>query len=795
MKYIGERLAGRTNRKLAAGRGRFVADIHRDGMHHASFVRSPYAAARIRSIDARAAEAMSGVVAVVTGEEVAAKMNPIAEAYDTAAVGAKHVDWYALAPRTVHYVGEPVAVVVAADKYTAAAAAEAVEVEYQDLPVVSDPEDAMQPDAPVIEPAWGDNILITRDFQSGDVDAAFAAAEATLSGSVRQHRYTGTPIEPRAYLADYDAFEGKLTMWASTQNPHPLRVFLAATLGIKESQIRVIQPDVGGAFGLKVPTFQEEAAIAYLALKLGRPVKWVAERSEDFLTGGHARETRLSYEVAYQKDGTVTGLRARVIADVGAPSALCGWGMSFVTAFCIPTVYKIPNNRVQLFSVVTNKCPWNGYRGYGKEAASFLMERVMDGVARATGLDRAEVRLRNFVPPADFPYPQVSGAILDSGDYPKALRRVLENIGYEGFRAEQDAARRDGRYLGIGLAYELTPEGCSMPRSTLLGGFDGATVRVNPSGQITVLTGVTSPGSGNETGIAQIVADSLGADIVDIEVVQGDTDRCPYGLGNYSSRSVIIGGSAARLAAIEIREKMEKIAANMLEVSVSEIQVEDSQFSPRGAPVRSVSFRDVATTVYTDSHGKDALPFEPGLEATRYYRIENVYHQPEVQGRFSSYPTWPNAAAACIVEVDAETGVFKILRYCVVHDCGTVINPLLVDGQLHGGIAQGIGGAVFENLVYDEGGQLLTTTFMDYTCPTAVDLPSFEVDHQETLSPFTPLGAKGAGESGVASPLASLPSAIEDAFRDIGVRITELPLSPDRVWRAIQEGRARTRPQ
>ena len=328
-----------------------------------------------------------------------------------------------------------------------------------------------------------------------------------------------------------------------------------------------------------------------------------------------------------------------------------------------------------------------------------------------------------------------------------------------------------------------------MPRSTLLGGYDGATIRVNPSGQVTVLTGVTSPGSGNETGIAQIVADELGADFNDIEVVQGDTDLCPYGLGNYSSRSVIIGGSAARLASIEIREKMEQVAASMLEVPVSEVEVQEGRFSPRGAPVRSITFREVAETVYTDSHGKDALPFEPGLESTRYYRIDNVYHQPEIQGRFSAYPTWPNSVAACVVDVDPDTGSFKILRYCVVHDCGKVINPLLVEAQMHGGLAQGLGGAIFEHLVYDSSGQLLTTTFMDYTCPTAVDLPKFDIESQETLSPFTPLGAKGVGESGVGTPLNALTSAIEDAFQDLGVRITELPLTPNQVWQAIQNGR------
>ena len=496
---------------------------------------------------------------------------------------------------------------------------------------------------------------------------------------------------------------------------------------------------------------------------------------------------RLSYDVAFQKDGRITGFRAKVVADVGAPSALCGWGMSFVCAYSIPGCYKIENARVQLFSVVTNKCPWNAYRGYGKETASYLMDRVLDDVAGKTGRDRAEVRLKNFIPPDEFPYTQVSGANLDSGNYPGALKRVLEMIGYEGFPKRQEEARRDGRYIGLGLGQELTPEGCSMPRSTLLGGYDGATVRVNPSGQVTILTGVTSPGNGNETAIAQIAADSLGVAFDQVKVIQGDTDICPYGLGNYSSRSIIMGGSAVQIAAHDIREKMLKVAAKMLEVSADEVDVEESRFSAKGAPARYVPFREVASTVYRDCHGVAALDVEPGLEATRYFQHGNVYHQPETQGRFSAYPSWPNQAMAMIVEIDAETGRFKILKYCAVHDSGRVINPLLAEANLHGGFLQGIGGAAHEHLVYDDDGQLLTTTFMDYTCPTAVEVPLFEVEHQETLSPFTPLGTKGVGESGVAGALSGLCSAIENALPHLDLRLTDLPLSPNAVWNAIQE--------
>ncbi|HTY57126.1 MAG TPA: xanthine dehydrogenase family protein molybdopterin-binding subunit [Candidatus Binataceae bacterium] len=791
MKYIGEEILGLPNRQLAAGKGQFVGDVQLDGMLYMAVVRSPYAHARIRGINTKPAEEVPGVQYVMTGKEAFERMNSITESYDTAAMGAKSVKWYALCPERVRFVGEAVAAVVAEDKYNARKAADLIEVDYEELPVAHDPEEAMKPGAPLVEPDWGDNIMVTRDFLRGDPDKAFAEADGTISGVVKAQRYTGAAIEPRGYVADYDPFKDMLTFWASTQNPHPMRVFLAETLGIPETSIRVIQPNVGGGFGLKIPTFQEEPLLAYLARKLARPIKWIEERTENFLVGGHAREERLYYEAAYTKDGRVTGLRAKVIADVGAPSALVGWGMSFVTAYCIPTVYKIENCRVQLFTVVTNKCPWNAYRGYGKEAASFLMDRVMDGVAQATGIDRAEVRLKNFIQPDEFPFPQVSGAMIDSGNYQATLSRVLEMIDYKSFPKMQEEARKQGRFIGLGIGQELTPEGCSMPRSTMLSGYDGCTVRVNPSGQVTVLTGVTSPGSGNETGIAQIVADTLGADIKTIKVLQGDTDTCPYGLGNYSSRSIIMGGAAAQVSATEIREKMFKVASKMLEVAPADLDSEDGKISVKGAPTRFVLFKDVASTVYRDCYGKYACDVEPGLEATRYFRHPNVYHQPEIQGRFSAYPSWPNGVAACIAEVDPETGFIKIIRYCAVHDAGRIVNPLMAQANLHGGIVQGFGGAMYENLVYDEAGQLKTATFMDYTIPTAADVPSLDVEHMETLSPFNPLGCKGVGESGVTGPLGALCSAVENALPHLKLNFNETPLTPNRVWQEIQRAQQR----
>lgn len=789
MKYVGQSLTALTNSQLVAGKGTFVDDIQLPGMTYMAVLRSQYAHARIRSIDTASAKRFPGVLYVATGQEIKENMNPITEAYDTRAMGAKGVKWYSLCPERVRFVGEAVAAVVAEEKHTAYEALNLIDVDYEVLRAVTDPEEAMKPGAPLVEPEWGDNILVTRDFCVGDPDKAFRETDGTVSGVIQSNRITGTPIEPRGCVANYDPYKDLLTFWDSTQNPHPLRVYLAETLRIPENTIRVIQPHIGGGFGLKQPTFQEEPLVAYLSRKLCRPVKWIEERTENLQVGGHSRDTRFYYEAAFKKDGTVTGIKLKVIADVGAPSALCGWGMSFVTWYTLPTVYRIPNVRMQLFSVVTNKCPWNAYRGYGKDAATFLMERVMDHVAKATRLDRVEVRFKNFVQPHEFPYPQASGAVLDSGNYPAELKRVLKMIDYENFPKLQEKERKRGRYLGLGIGMELTPEGCSMPGSVMLCGYDGSSVRVSPNGEVTVLTGVTSPGSGNETAMAQIAADTLGCDIKRVKVIQGDTDTCPWGLGNYSSRSVIMGGSAVQVAATEIRQKMFKIAASMLEAAPEDIEAEEGKIYVKGAPHRFVRFEEVASQAYRHTHGKYMEGIEPALEATRYFRIENVYHQPEKQGRFSSYPTWPNGAVACIIEVDPETGFVKILRYCLVHDAGRIVNPLLADANLHGGITQGIGGAMYERIAYDEAGQPQTITFMDYTIPTAVEVPSYEIEHQETPSPFTPLGTKGVGESGVGGALNALCSAIEDALPELNLHITELPLMPHRVWHSIQEAK------
>jgi aerobic carbon-monoxide dehydrogenase large subunit len=782
---VGQPYPGLNNRRLARGRGTFVADVAVDDTLHMAILRSPHAHAEIRSIDASAARAHPAVVDVVDGREIAAHTRPIPEGWDTAAVGAKHVDWYALAPDRVRFAGEAVAAVVARTRNDAFEALRLIDVDYEPLPVVSDARVALAEGAPLVEPGWGNNVLVTRETGFGDVATGKVGAAGKVTGSLKLHRTSGTPMEPRGLLASYDEDEDLLTLWDSTQNPHPLRVYLAQTLGVPESKIRVIQPNVGGAFGMKQPTFQEEPLICYLTAKLGRPVRWIEERAENLMVTGHARDMEIDYEAHYDADGTVRALQVDIIADVGAPTALVGWGMAFSASGLLPGAYRIENVRVTLIAAVTNKCPWNSYRGFGKDAANWWMERILDDIARRTGLDRAEIRLRNFIRASEFPFARPGGGIVDSGDYAGSLTKALEMVGAAGFHDEQRAARAQGRLIGLGFGHELSPEGCGMPGSVMISGYDGATVRMGPTGEVTVLSGVTSPGSGNETGLAQIAAGELGCSVADVRVIQGDTRLCPWGLGNYSSRSIILGGSAVQLAAGDLRDKLLSVAAHMLEASPEDLTLADGVASVRGAPARSVSLRELAMEIHTNPFGEHAGDVEPGLEATRFFRAPNIYHQPERDGRFSAYPTWPSASVACVVEVDQDTGLVTLLRYCIVDDSGTVVNPLLVEANLHGATGQAVGATMFEQISYDDSGQLITASLMDYTIPTAVEMPLIEIGHQHSPSPFTPLGTKGAGESAIGAAWNAITSAVEDALSDWSVTLTELPLVPSRLWHAM----------
>jgi aerobic carbon-monoxide dehydrogenase large subunit len=797
MKYVGQSIPGQNNKRHVSGKGQFAGDIQLPRQTWLALTRSPYAHARITSIDTSEAEAVAGVIAIVLGDELEHATPSTGIMRDPGGpgtqgdAGPRDLRTYALAIDEVLYSGHPVAAVIAEDRYTAQKAAELIDVEYDELPVVTDARTALKPEADLALPGWDNNLIYHQTFNKGDAESALGTSTHRIKDTVKVHRHLPLPLEPRAFVADFDVKTERLTLWASTQMPHVTRTLLSYRVGLQSEQVKVIQPDVGGGFGTKSPGSDEEFLCAFLSKRLGRPVKWVEERTEYFMVCGHARQTEFDFDVGFDDNGKITGLTVDVITDVGIPQG--AWVQSFVTAFVLPGVYQADDCRVDLSVAATNKCKWGGYRGFGKEVASFMMERVMDRIADHTALDRIAVRERNLIQPEQFPYSQVSGALLDSGDYPGALEKLREIMDLDGFKVEQAAARKEGRYLGFGLAFELTPEGCSMPKNDVLQGWDGSTVRIDPLARVTVLTGVTSPGSGNETGIAQIVADTLGMPMDAISVVQGDTDRCPYGLGNFSSRSTMIGGSAAMLAAQDLREKILIVAGNVLQKKKEDLDISEGVVSAADGSGGSISVFEVSQIIHKDAFGAEAEEIEPGLESTRYYKIGNVFHQPETQGRFSTYPTWPYMVAAAVVEVDPQSGFVKVLKYRGVHDCGTVINPMLVEANGHGALAQSIGGTLFEELKYDENGQLLTTTLMDYTIPTAVEMPpEVNLRHHVTPSPATPLGTKGAGESGVAAPMGAIASAIESALPELNLELMELPFKPERIWSEIEKAKAAT---
>lgn len=783
MRYIGRDVKKMDGPALLRGSAKFVDDIKLPGMSYLGFTRSPLAHALIKRVDTARASRMRGVLSVLTGEDVKRIMKPYPPFFKDFP-GLRYAECYPLAIDRVRFAGEPVVAVVAEDRYTLDDALEAIEVEYEELPVLTEPEEAMKPGSPLIYPEWGDNVMFRFVVRGGDVEAAFRKADIVLSEKLDIHRYTGTPIETRGYLAEYDAASGCLTLWASTQQPHPLRTMLADALGLPEMRIRVIQPHVGGGFGLKTPLYPEEALVCLLAMRIGRPVKWVETRREHLLGTGHARQQRHYVEVAVRRDGVVLGLRDKMIVDLGVFYPTHGQMQMYVTAKHIVGPYAIKNVLVEAYGVATNKTYYYAYRGFGKEAANFVYERVMDLVARELALDRAEVRLRNFIGPEEFPYKSPTGAVYDSGDYHAVLKKALDLVERQGFSRRREESRKRGRLTGLGFSFVLEPCGASVPDSYTQG-YDAATVRVDPSGKVTVLTGITSPGTGNETAVAQVVADELGVRLEDVAVIQGDTSICPYGLGNFSSRAAIVGVSSALLAARAVKEKILRIAAGILEASADDLEVEDGYIHVRGVSGRGIHLSELARFVYKNIYLVRGE--EPGLEATRYFLTPNVYHTPDEEGRINTYPLYPYAANVALVEVDPETYEVRLLGYLVVHDCGTLINPGFVDGQVVGGVAQGIGGALLEELVYDARGQLLTSSFMDYLIPSSMEIPEITVHHHETPSPFTPLGSKGCGEGGAEGVSAAIASAIEDALSGYGIRIRATPLTPDKIWRLLRE--------
>lgn len=784
--YVGSKVRTLDGDAFVSGKARYTADFDFPGQLHAHIVRSSHASATIKRVDLSGALKVAGVVHALDGKEAAEQLDPIPHYLDPAVFGGRTTDIYCLAIDEVRHYGQPVAVVIATDKRTARYAASRVQVDYERREPVLSSADALKEDAPKVVSDWDDNMIMQVPFGGGDVDKAFAEADKIIKTTVRIHRQSTQPIETRVYNAVWDGHEKSITLYATAQNPHPLRYVLAKTLRMPENRVRVIAPAIGGAFGLKMHGHPEEALTCLLAKLTGRPVKWVEDREECLLVGG--REQEHDTELALRKDGRILAFRDRAQANTGAPSACPGWGMAFLTGLTMPGPYDVPNLDVLMSIVVSNKPPWNASRGYGKEATALVLELSIEKAARELGIDPAEMRYRNFIPSDAFPKKSPTGMIYDSGDYEGVVRKTLELLGYKEWRAKQSTLRDSGRYLGIGLAYELTPEGGALP-GTMVAGYDSSTVKVDPSGYVTIITGVTNPGSGNPTGIAQIVADELGVELETVRVIQGDTDTCPYGFGNYSGRSTIVGGGAAALAAGDVKEKVIKVAAGLLEAPEDSITIERGVVTTTGRPEATLPFADVCYAAYTRAYDVAAC-IEPPLEATRTFRPGLISHIPDEEGKINPYPSYSNAAYAVVCEVDVETGKVTLLSCAVTHDCGKVINPVLVEGQACGAIAFGIGGMLGEQIIFNENGGQATNDFVNYVMPRAADVPDIATAHHDSPNPVTLMGMKGAGEAGVGGSAAAVVNAVNDALAPFGVEINDLPVSAPRVWAALRQARS-----
>ncbi|MBI4271210.1 MAG: xanthine dehydrogenase family protein molybdopterin-binding subunit [Candidatus Rokubacteria bacterium] len=768
-KYFGAAVRRREDPRFLRGEARYVDDVTLPGMLHAAFLRSPHAHARIAAIRTGAARALPGVTAVFTFADLERWMKPLPlfGAVPPGLAAAIHFDLrqaaqYALCRERAVYVGEIVAMVVASSAARAEDAVGAIQVDWEPLPAVVDMVTAAEPGGPLIHPAWGTNVGIGFSHTIGDVDRAFAEADVVVSETFRIQRYVGMPVECRGVVAQWDRRDGTLTTWNSTQVSHFVQQGLTTALGLPPHKIRVIAPDLGGGFGTKASGYAEDALIPIAAVALGRPVKWIEDRCEHMSGAAHARHQVHAIALAARRDGTLLGLRDRIWLDLGAYNV---WGivLPYNTVAHLIGPHRIRNMRVDVQAVVTNKTPNAPYRGAGRPETVFAMDRAMDRLARELRLDPAELRRRNYIRadelPYDFgmPYRDGNPLVYDTGDFPAALEAALAAAGYDAFRREQAALRARGIHRGIGISGYV--------EGTAIGPYEGATVKLDLAGRVVVATGAVSSGQGHETSFAQIAADALGVPLDWVTVIGGDTATVPFGVGTFASRSAVAAGNSIADACHEVRRKLVRAAASLLEAAPEDVQIEDGRVSVRGSPGSSVDLARVVQASIPTFARPGVAP--PDFEASAYHHVPTV--------------TYASAVHVAHVEVDIGTGGVRLLRYVVAHDCGKVINPVIVEGQVHGGVAQGIGGALFEDMAYDETGQLLTGSLMDYAVPRADDLPMIETVHLEFPSPRNPLGVKGLGEGGAISPPAAIANAIEDALAPFGVTITETPVTPARI--------------
>ena len=772
-RFVGAEVRRKEDPRLITGSSTYVDDLKVPGMGVVALVRSPHPHAKIVSIDKSAALAMPGILAVVTGDELAQFCGSLAGGSAEGGSGeeanpVQHEEEaeasppiWPLARGKVRYVGEAVVAVVAESKYQAADAAEAVEVEYDALDSITDPEAAMKDGAPQIYASQKNNIGARWDRDHGDIEAAFKGAPVVAKARIRSQRLSAVPMEGRAVAAMPDPLINGLTVWTSTQAPHWNRSGIAAAIGLPSTKVRAIAPEVGGGFGVKIGAYQEDFIVAALAYKMQRPLKWIETRTENFLATNHGRDQWADVEIAADENGRVRGLKMHVVQDLGGFPR--GTDLAELTGRMSCGCYDIPALEFRSTSVYTNKMALGAYRGAGRPEAAYYVERAMDLLADAAGLDPAEVRRINFIPPFENGFTTNAGEKYDTGDYEKPLNRALELADYAGLRKEQAAARKKGRYLGIGLASYV--EICGF------GPFESSTVRVETNGDVTVYTGISPHGQGQETTFAQIVADGLGVSMDVIGVTHSDTLNTPQGNGTMGSRGLAVGGGAVVLAMNKVQERAKAIAAHLLEAAPEDIEVEDGSFRVKGVPDRGVALADIAAAAYGGS-----LPpeFGAGLEATEFFRPEDE--------------TFPFGTHIAVVEVDPDSGVVKLVKFLSVDDCGPIISPKLVRGQVHGGVAQGIGQALLEEIVYDDSGELITATLNEYAIPKAVDFCEFETHHTETRTYLNPLGSKGIGEAATIGSTPAVANAVIDALEPWGVTHLDVPATPEKVWRAIQDG-------
>jgi carbon-monoxide dehydrogenase large subunit len=779
-RIFGSGIKRREDPRLITGQAKYTDDLVLPGMAQLAVVRSPYAHARIKSIDTSKAAALPGVVAVLTGQQMKdAGFGPIPCAWVVPASDTKTPPYPPIAIDTVRYMGNAVAVVVAEDRYLARDAADAVEVDYEPLPVVVDAFKATQPGAPQLHADVPANVCFHWKVSGGDVKAAFDSADVVVKERIVNQRLIPNAMEPRAALAQYASANGEVTLWVTSQNPHIVRFLLSLDTGIPEHKIRVVAPEVGGGFGSKIPHYPEDSMVIFASKMTGRPVKWTETRAENYQATIHGRDHIQDVEMAARRDGTIVGLRATVWANLGAYLSTASTGIpTILHGLMLSGAYAIPNIHEDVYGVFTNTTPVDAYRGAGRPEATFLVERLVDLVAAELKTDPAELRRKNFIPPFTDGHTVATGLVYDTGNYVGALDKALDMAGYASLRKQQADMRGQGKHMGIGLC--TYSEICGLGPSQVAGavGFGGglwesAIVRFHPSGKVNVMVGVSPHGQGEETTFAQIVSHELGVGVDDVAVLHGDTAQTPMGWGTYGSRTTAVGSGALMGALTKIKDKAKVVTAHLLEASAEDIEYADGKFFVKGSPDRSKTIQDVALMANVAWNYPKGL--EPGLEASAFFDPPNF--------------VYPFGTHIAVVEVDADTGEVALKRYIAVDDCGKVINPMIVEGQIHGGIVQGVGQALWERAVYDDNGQLVTGTMMSYAVPKAEHFPLFELGMTETPTTVNPLGVKGIGETGTIASTPAVYSAVMDALAPLGVKKVDMPLTPERVWRAIQEAR------